>query len=118
MMHVFNRCLPIGVMVISLALVSCMVSRHPAGIASSTAPVSPGYTIVGSVEASSCSYWVFYVPVSSMDSTEAIIDSVIKEKGAQALVGVTVEHTRSAFALPLVGSECTVLKGQAVRGVN
>ncbi len=78
----------------------------------------PGYTIVGSVESSSCSYWVFYLPMSSMDSTEEIIDSLIKEKGAQALVGVTVEHTRSAFALPLVGSECTVVKAQAVRGVN
>lgn len=108
----------VGVMVINLALVSCIVSRHPSGISSSTTPVSPGYTTVGSVEGSSCRYWVLFVPVTKMDSTDKIIDLLMKEKGAQALVGVTVEHAYSVFALPVVGSECTVINGQAVRGDN
>lgn len=100
------------------ALSSCTVSRHPAGIAASTAPVAPGYTKIGPVEGSSCSYWLFFIPLGGMDGPEEIIDQLVKEKGAVALVGVTVEHRRSAFALPLFGSECTVVEGQAVRGAS
>ena len=73
---------------------------------------------MGPVAASSCSYWVFYIPVSGMDSTDAMIDALVKQKGAHGLVGVTVEHEFSTFALPLFGSECTVVKGQAIRGAR
>jgi hypothetical protein len=103
---------------VGAALTSCSISRHPAAITSSTIPVTSSYTVMGPVSASSCSYWVFYVPVSGMDSTETMIDGLVKEKGAHGLVGVTVEHEYSVFALPLVGSECTNVKGQAIRGAR
>jgi hypothetical protein len=101
-----------------LALGGCIVSRHPAGIASSTAPIAPGYSKIGLAERDSCSYWVFFIPVSSMDRADEIIDELVKEKGALALVGVTVEHTRHTFVLPLFGSECTSVRGQVVKGAS
>jgi hypothetical protein len=51
-----------------------------------------------------------------MRSTQEIIDELVKEKGADALVGVTVEYTGEVFALPIVGAACLNVKGQAVRG--
>ena len=71
----------IAVLACSLLASSCSISRHPAGIAGSTIPVTSGYTVIGAVAASSCSYWVFYVPVSGMDSSDAMIDALVKQKG-------------------------------------
>ena len=110
--------LSVAVLLCTLLASSCTISRHPAGIADSTIPVTSSYTMIGSVAASSCSYWVFYIPVSGMDSTDAMIDALVKQKGAHGLVGVTVEHEFSTFALPLFGSECTIVKGQAIRGAR
>ena len=103
---------------LSLALYSCSISRHPAVIASSTAPITSAYTVTGSVESSSCSHWLLYIPISGKGATEEIIDSLIKENGADALVGLTVEHMRSTFVLPLAGSDCSVVKGLAVRSAR
>lgn len=101
-----------------LVLTSCIVSRHPAGIAPATAPLSSTYTALGPVEDSSCAYRVLFIPVSGKDPTDEIIARLLKEKGGDALAGVTVEHRGSTFALPLVGSDCTIVKGLAVKNVR
>ncbi|MGH7412278.1 MAG: hypothetical protein ACREJ6_14630 [Candidatus Methylomirabilis sp.] len=97
---------------------SCIVSRHPAGIASSTAPVSSAYTVLGSVEETSCSYRVLFIPFGGKDPTDEMIERAVKQKGADALAGVTVEHSGSTFALPIVASDCTIVKGLAVKNVQ
>ena len=97
---------------------SCIVSRHPAGIASSSAPVSSTYTVLGSVEETSCHYRVLFIPIGGKDPTEEIIAKAVRENGADALAGVTVEHRGSTFALPLFASDCTIVKGQAVKNVQ
>jgi hypothetical protein len=118
MTHRLYPHLSAALFICSLLASSCSVSRHPAGIAGSTMPVTSSYTVIGPVAASSCSYWIFYVPVSGMDSSDTMIDALVKQKGAHGLIGVTVEHEFSAFALPLFGSECTIVKGQAIRGTR
>jgi hypothetical protein len=97
---------------------ACVVGRHPVGIASETRPLASDYTVIGPVEDSSCRSWLLGVPLAGMSSTRDIIDRLVKEKGADALAGVTVEYTSSVFALPLVGNSCTTVKGQAVRGLK
>lgn len=104
--------------VLSCLLSACVVGRHPSGIASETAPLASDYTIIGPVEESSCRSWLFGIPLGAMDSTAEIIDQLVKEKGADALVGVTVEYTSAVFALPLAGNTCTSVKGHAARGVK
>lgn len=101
-----------------LVLASCIVSRHPAGIASSSAPVSSTYTVLGPVEESSCGYRVLIFPIGGKDATHEIIAKITKEKGADALIGVTVEQRGSLFVLPLFGSDCTIVKGLAVKNVR
>ncbi|MGH7167567.1 MAG: hypothetical protein ACREII_03450 [Nitrospiraceae bacterium] len=97
---------------------SCIVSRHPAGIASSTAPVSSSYTVLGSVEETSCSYQILFIPFGGKDPTDEMIQKAVRENGADALAGVTVEHRGSTFALPFFASDCTIVKGQAVKNVQ
>jgi hypothetical protein len=97
-------------------LSSCVVGRHPAGIASETSPLTTDYTVIGPVEGSSCRSWLLGLPLGGMRNTQEIIDELVKEKGADALVGVTVEYTGEVFALPVVGASCLNVKGQAVRG--
>lgn len=92
--------------------------RHPAGIASSTHPLPTSYTALGAVEESSCGYRVLFVPVGGKDPTDRVIDRAIKQKGGDALVGVTVEQRSSTFFLPLVGSDCTIVNGIAVKKVK
>jgi hypothetical protein len=117
-MHVITWPLSGWLTIASLLLTGCATSRHPAGIASSSAPIPQHYTQIGVTERESCGYSIFFIPLGGMDSPDDMIAEMTKEKGAHALVGVTVEHTRSFFALPLVGSECTAIKGIAVRGVQ
>lgn len=97
-------------------LSACVVSRHPSGIASETAPLASDYTVIGPTEGSSCRSWLLGLPLGGMRTTQEVIDELVKEKGADALVGVTVEYTREVFALPIVGASCLNVKGQAVRG--
>ena len=97
---------------------SCIVSRHPAGIASSTAPVSSTYTVLGFVQETSCHYRVLFIPIGGKDPTDEMIAKAVRENGADALAGVTVEHRGSTFALPLFASDCTIVKGQAVKNVQ
>ncbi len=99
-----------------ILLSGCVVSRHPAGIASATSPLTADYIVLGPVEGSSCRSWLLGVPLGGIRSTQAIIDELVKEKGADALVGVTVEYRGEVFALPIVGASCVNVKGQAVRG--
>ena len=99
-------------------LVSCIVSRHPAGIASSTAPVSSTYTVLGSVEVTSCSNQILFIPFGGKDPTHEMIERAVRHKGADALAGVTVEHYGSTFAIPLFASDCTIVKGLAVKNVQ
>ena len=99
-------------------LSSCIVSRHPAGIASSSAPVSSTYTVLASVEETSCSYRILFIPFGGKDPTDEMIERAVKQKGADALAGVTVEHSGSTFALPIVASDCTIVKGLAVKNVQ
>lgn len=101
---------------VPILLNACVVGRHPAGIASESAPLTSDYTVIGPVEGSSCRTWLLGVPLGGMRSTQEIIDELVKEKGADALVGLTVEYTGEVFALPVVGAACLNVKGQAVRG--
>lgn len=98
-----------------LSLNACMVSRHPAGIAASNGPLPQSYTTLDAGTKSSCGYQFMFIPITGKDDTDQIISELINEKGADALVGVTVEQELSRFALPVVGSDCTVVKGLAVK---
>jgi hypothetical protein len=100
-----------------LLLASC-IARHPAGIAPATAPVSPTYTVLGPAEESDCGAWVLLIPFGGKDSTHEIIDRLVQEKGADALVGVTVEERVWSFPLPIFGSHCTVVRGLAVKNAK
>lgn len=108
----------ISTVLITFPLTACVVSRHPAGIASSTSPISPAYTVLAAVEDSSCNYWLFALPLIPKDSTDDIITKLIKRQGADALVGVTIEYERASFAYPVIGSDCTVIKGLAVKNIR
>jgi hypothetical protein len=99
-------------------LSACIVGSHPAGIASSSAPVYPNYTVLGPAEDSSCFYRIFILPVGGKDATEQIIAKLVKEKGGDALAGVTVELRSRTFVLPLVSSECTIVRGMVVKNVR
>ncbi len=96
-------------------LAGCITSRHPAGIAESTAPISGDFIRLGKVEASSCSAWFLFLPLGAKERADTIINRLIEEKGADSLVGVTVEHSHSLFSIPIAGENCTTVKGQAVR---
>jgi hypothetical protein len=99
-------------------LASCIVGSHPAGIASSSSPVGANYTVLGPAEESSCTYRVFIFPFGGKDPTEQLIEKVVKERGGDALAGVTVELRSSTLALPLAGRECTIVRGLVVKNVR
>jgi hypothetical protein len=94
---------------------ACVVSRHPAGIAASNGPLPQSYTSQDLASKSSCSYRFMSIPITGKDDTDQLISDLINETGADALIGVTVEHERSLFALPVVASDCTIVKGLTVR---
>lgn len=95
----------------TLLLSGCIVSRHPAGIASSTGPLPRGYTALDAAEKASCSHRIMFLPITGKDDTDQIVSELLNEKGADVLVGVTVEHEQSIFALPFYGTDCTIVKG-------
>lgn len=96
---------------------SCIVGSHPAGIAGSTAPVYPNYTVLGPAEESSCAYRVL-ISFGGKDPTEQLIEKAVKSQGGDALAGVTVELRSSTLFLPLAGKECTIVKGLVVKNVR
>ncbi len=103
---------------VPLLLSSCIVSSHPAGIASSSSPVYANYTVLGPAEESSCTYRVFIFPFGGKDPTEQLIEKAVKSQGGDALAGVTVE-LRSSYLLYLFGGrECTIVKGLVVKNVR
>jgi hypothetical protein len=99
-------------------LASCIVGSHPAGIASSSSPVGANYTVLGPAEESSCYYRVLILPLGGKESTDQLIARAVKEKGGDALAGVTVELRSSTLALPLAGKECTIVRGLVVKNVR
>ena len=102
--------------IIFLALItSACTARHPAGIAPSTSPLPPSYTVLGPAEASSCKWVVLFLPVSGKDTPGRIIEQLVQEKGGTALIGVTVEHKLTQY--PLVASDCSIVKGLVVKEV-
>ena len=96
-------------------LVGCITSRHPAGIAESSVPISGEYTPLGKVEESSCRPWFLFFPLGGKAPTHTLLSKLTQEKGADSLVGLTVQYTQSSFFIPIVGEDCTIVKGQAVR---
>ncbi|OQW62643.1 MAG: hypothetical protein A4S17_01240 [Proteobacteria bacterium HN_bin10] len=107
----------IGLLLSLFSLTSC-VARHPAGIASSSAPVTLTYTVLGPTEETDCASWIFVIPIGVKDATHEIIDRLVKDKGADALIGVTVEERIWAFPLPIFGRDCTIVKGLAVKNAR
>jgi len=99
-------------------LSSCIVGSHPAGIASSTVPVSSNYAVLGPAEESSCSYLVLVLPFGSSDPVEQLIEKAVKTQGGDALVGATVELRSSTLFLPLARKDCTIVKGLVVKNVR
>jgi hypothetical protein len=99
-------------------LTACIISRHPHVINSSTKPISPNYVVLASVEDTSCSPWFLFIPLGGRASGEEIMANLVQENGADALVGVTIEHRESLFSLPILGSDCTIVKAQAVKVVE
>jgi hypothetical protein len=102
-----------GIVLLAFASSGC-IARHPAGIAPSTSPLPSSYTVLGPVEASSCKWAVLFIPVSGKSTVDEIIKQLIQEKGATVLIGVTVEHKTALY--PFVGSDCSIVKGLAVKG--
>jgi len=105
----------LGIALLAFAASGC-ISRHPVGIAPSSSPLPSSYTVLGPVEASSCKWAVLFIPVSGKSTTDEIIEQLVQGKGATALIGVTVEHKVSQY--PFVGSDCSIVKGLAVKGVR
>jgi hypothetical protein len=99
-------------------LASCIVGSHPAGIASSSSPISANYTVLGPAEESSCAYRVFILPFGGKDPTERLIETAVKSQGGDALAGVTVELRSSTLFLPLAAKECTIVRGVVVKNVR
>lgn len=97
-------------------LLAACVARHPAGIAPSSAPVSSTYTVLGPVEESDCGAWFLIIPLGGKAPSHEIIERLVKEKGGDALIGVTVEERVRSFIL--FGNHCTVVKGTAVKNVK
>jgi len=110
--------LTLGCLALCGALLTGCVARHPAGIASSSAPVTPTYTVLGPVEETDCASWVLVIPIGVKDPIHEIIDKLVKEKGADALIGVTAEERIWAFPLPIFGCDCTIVKGIAVKNTK
>lgn len=102
----------------SIPLLASCVARHPSGIAPSSAPVSATYTVLGPAEESDCGVWILFIPIGGKDPTHEIIAELVRAKGADALIGVTVEERVWSFPLPLFGSHCTVVKGTAVKNTR
>ena len=95
-------------------LLTACIGRHPVAIAPTTVPVSGTYTVLGPVEESDCGYaLLMLLPMGSRDEPHEIIDRLVKEKGADALVAVTVEQ-RNMYAI-LWASSCTIVNGQAIK---
>ncbi len=101
-----------------LALAACMISRHPVGIATASAPVTPTYTVIGPVEESDCSYHFLFLPLGLRDAPDELIERLVKEKGADALIGVTVEERSALFPLPIMWNTCTIVTGLAVKNTR
>ena len=116
--YVITASVLLAAAVLFSSISACAVGRHPVGIVSETSPLASDYTVIGPVEDSSCRSWFLGIPLGGMSSTGDIIEQLVREKGGDALIGVTVEYVSSVFALPLVGNSCTIIKGQAVRGVK
>lgn len=110
--------LKLGIIACCGALLIGCVARHPAGIASSSAPVTPIYTVLGPVEETDCASWVFIIPIGGKDTIHEMIDRLVREKGADALIGVTAEERIWAFPLPIFGRDCTIVKGTAVKNTK
>ena len=103
-----------GIVLLAFVSSAC-ISRHPAGIAPSTSPIpSSSFTVLGPVETSSCKWSVLFIPISGKSTPSEIIEQLILEKGGAALIGVTVEHKITVY--PFVVSDCSVVKGLAVKG--
>lgn len=99
---------------IAITLLTACIARRPAGIASSTAPITSTYTPLGEVEDETCNYSILYIiPWFSKDPTNQLIDKMVKGKGADALIGVVVEDRHALY--PFFGKNCTVVKGIAVK---
>ena len=111
----FRTALFYGCLTLCGLLAAC-VARHPSGIAPSTAPVTSTYTVLGPVEESDCAYWVLILPLGGKAATHDVISRLVKDKGADALIGVTVEERLTSFIL--FGNDCTVIKGTAVKNVK
>ena len=109
------RVLACSIVLLAFASSAC-IARHPAGIAPSTSPLPSSYTVLGPVEASSCKWVVLFIPVSGKSTVDEIIEQLIQAKGATALIGVTVEYKVALY--PFVGSDCSIVKGLAVKGVT
>lgn len=99
-------------------LTSCIVTSHPAGIASSSAPVTPNYSVLGPAEESSCFYRVLIFPLGGKEPVEHLIAKAVKDKGGDAVVGVTVELRSSTLVLPLTSRECVIVKGLVVKNTQ
>lgn len=95
---------------------SACISRHPAGIAPSTSPLPASYTVLGPTEATSCRWAVLFLPVSTKDTSDKIIEQLVHKEGGTALIGATIEHKLTQY--PLVSSDCIVVKGLAVKKVT
>lgn len=117
--HLVHR-IPVPLLLFMLVplLASCIVGSHPAGIASSSSPVGANYTVLGPAEESSCYYRILVLPLGGKEPTEQLIAKAVKEKGGDALAGVTVELRSSTLALPLAGKECTIVRGLVVKSIR
>ena len=111
---VLKRPTVLGIMLLAFVTSAC-IARHPAGIAPSTSPLPPSYTVLGPAEASSCKWVVLFLPVSGKDTPGKIIEQLVQEKGGTALIGVTIEHKLTLY--PLVNSDCSIVKGLVVKEV-
>lgn len=105
-------------LLLSSPLLASCVARHPSGIAPSSTPVSATYTVLGPAEQSDCGVWILFIPIGGKDPAHEIIAALVREKGADALIGVTVEERVWSFPLPLFGSRCIVVKGTAVKNTR
>jgi hypothetical protein len=111
-MSLLNAALRIALPALLPVVLTACIGRHPVAIAPTTVPGT--YTVLGPVEESDCGYaLLMLLPIGGRDEPHEIIDRLVKEKGADALVAVTVEQ-RNMYAI-LWASSCTIVNGQAIK---
>jgi hypothetical protein len=102
------------VLTVSLIALLAGCTRIPGGVAPSTIPLEPGgYTMIGPVSASDCKVNLLgLIPISGGNNLHQAIREAKDDRGADALIEVTVDLVSKYFIL--WSQTCTNVHATAV----